>query len=145
MTCVFFGHRDCGEEILPKLRQTIEELICERGADLFYVGNNGHFDVMVRTVLREMKAKYPHIRYGVAVAYLNGRADPNLTAEETVFPEGLESVHPRFALDRRNRWMVEQADILVCFVNYGFGGAAKFYRMALAKNKEVINIGSLAQ
>lgn len=36
--------------------------------------------------------------------------------EDTMFPEGLELVHPRYAIERRNGWMLERSDY---FVTYG--------------------------
>ena len=51
-TCTFFGHRDCPETIKPKLRSTIIDLIENHNVDMFYVGNQGRFDAIVRGVVR---------------------------------------------------------------------------------------------
>ena len=48
MTCTFFGHRYVPQKIEPTLRSTLIDLIENHGADLFYVGNHGDFDAMVR-------------------------------------------------------------------------------------------------
>ena len=57
MTCTFFGHRCVPQKIEPTLRSTLIDLIENHGADLFYVGNHGEFDAMVRRTLRELSAK----------------------------------------------------------------------------------------
>ncbi len=44
MICTFFGHRECPEEIYPKLYDAIETLIRQKGVRCFYVGNQGRFD-----------------------------------------------------------------------------------------------------
>ena len=46
--CTFFGHRDCPETIRPALRRLLVDLIENRNVDMFYVGNQGGFDYMVR-------------------------------------------------------------------------------------------------
>ena len=66
-TCTFFGHRDCPETIKPKLRSTIIDLIENHNVDMFYVGNQGQFDAMVRSALKKLKQEYPHIDYAVVL------------------------------------------------------------------------------
>ena len=69
-TCCFFGHREVTHNIRPKLTAVIEKLITEDGVTEFYVGHQGQFDSMVFYVLKELKAKYPKIRYTVVLAYM---------------------------------------------------------------------------
>lgn len=69
-TCTFFGHRQCSPELRPQLRRVLVDLIEEQGVYAFYVGNQGGFDYMVCSVLRELCQEYPDITYGVVLAYL---------------------------------------------------------------------------
>ncbi len=69
MVVAFFGHRDAREDIKPKIKEVITDLIENHGADTFLVGNNGKFDAMVTNVLTEAEALYPHIKYSVVLAY----------------------------------------------------------------------------
>lgn len=39
--------------------------------------------------------------------------------EDTMFPEGLELVHPCYAIERRNGWMFERSDYFVTYVHHG--------------------------
>lgn len=71
--CTFFGHRDCPETIKPRLREVLADLIVSKGVDTFYVGNQGRFDGIVRSVLRELEQEYPEIHYAVVLAYLPGK------------------------------------------------------------------------
>ena len=50
--CTFFGHKDTPQEIEPILKKFLLELIENKGADIFYVGNQGNFDTMVRKNLK---------------------------------------------------------------------------------------------
>lgn len=135
--CTFFGHRDAPESIKPALRRAVTELIVEQGVDHFYVGNQGRFDRMVRQLLREMTALYP-IHYDVVLAYFP--KEDGFDYSDTLVPDGLEKVHPRYAISWRNKWMVEQSDYVISYVCRTFGGAAQFTEMARRKNKIVINL-----
>ena len=35
----------------------------------------------------------------------------------------LENVIPRFAISKRNEWMIDKADLIIAFVNHEYGGA----------------------
>lgn len=140
--CTFFGHRDCPNSIKPKLHDVLKDLIEKEKVDLFYVGNHGAFDAMVRTQLRELEQRYPNIRYAVVLAYLPQKSsefDPQ-DFSDTIFPEGIETVPKRFAISWRNRWMLKQADYVVTYVTHSWGGAAQFAEMAKRQHKIVINI-----
>lgn len=138
MKCAFFGHRDAPEEIRDKLRETVVKLIEEKDVTKFYVGNNGNFDRMALSVLKELSGVYPQISYYEVYAYLPEKSGDNF--EHTLYPEGIEAVPKRFAIDYRNRWIVGQADIVVAYVRHSFGGAAKFVDMAERQRKNIINL-----
>ena len=65
--CTFFGHHDCPSSIKPKLREDLIDLIENYSVDMFYVGQQGAFDWIVRSVLKELVLVYPHIRYAVVL------------------------------------------------------------------------------
>lgn len=138
MTCTFFGHRDTPESIRPILRATLIDLIENKGATRFYVGNNGLFDAMVTWQLRRLKSDYPHIDYAVVLTYLPTKAQTDDTP--TLYPESQESALPRYAISKRNHWMLRQADYVVTYVNTTIGGAAKFQTLAQKKGKTVVNL-----
>lgn len=138
MTCTFFGHRDCPDTVYPKLQSCIEHLIIAQNVDRFYVGHQGRFDTLALKALRELKWQYSEISYHVVLAYLPQKQlayDP----EETIYPEGLETVPPRFAIERRNRWMVDHSDFVVAALHRDFGGAAIAVQYAKTRGKVVID------
>ena len=139
--CTFFGHRDCPASLKPKLRAAVVELIERHGVDRFYVGRQGAFDAMARAVLRELTEVYLHISYAVVLERLPGPKDETVRDfSDTIFPEGLEIVPPRFAITRRNEWMLRQADFVVTYVTHGWGGAAQFTEKACRQGKTVPNL-----
>ena len=84
----------------------------------------------------------PHIgnSYEIVLAYLPIQEDPLCDADHTLLPEGIETVPPRFAIEYRNKWMIDHSDIVITYVHRSFGGAAKFKELAEKKNKVVIQI-----
>ena len=122
-TCCFFGHREVTHNIRSKLTAIIEKL-----------------DSMVYSVLKELKAKYPHIRYTVVLAYMPDEHTKELYGENTLYPDGLETVPKRFAISKRNDWMIKQSGFAVCYVYKITGGAAKFREQAEKRGLEIINV-----
>ncbi len=141
MICTFFGHRDCSENVREKLREAIVGLIENDSVDTFYVGEQGNFDRLVYAELKELKKRYPTIKYRIILAY-HPRTRQEGSAEEcdTLFPEIPENVLPRYAIDKRNRWMIEKSDYVITYVRHVTGGAAKYRDAAVKKGKIVIDI-----
>lgn len=137
--CTFFGHRDCPESVRQSLSAVLEDLITTQNVTMFYVGREGKFDAMVRSVLRELQKKM-EIRYAVVLAYLPKANQEWEDFSDTMFPEGLENVPPRYAISRRNRWMLDRADFVVSYVVHGWGGAAKFVDAAKRQKMTVIHL-----
>ena len=137
--CTFFGHRDAGKEVEPILRMTLIDLIENRRITLFYVGNQGGFDNMVKKTLRSLQRQNYRIRQYTVLAYLpqDRQEEPET---DTLFPEGLEFIPKKYAISWRNRWMIEHADIVITYVKRPFGGAAQFKEVALKKGKEVVEL-----
>ena len=138
-TCTFFGHRECPSTVKPRLRETIVGLVEHHGVDTFYVGNKGAFDRMARSVLRELTAVYPQIHYAVVLERMPEQRERE-DYGDTLLPEGIESVPPRFAIAWRNKWMLRRSEYVVTYVTHSFGGAAQFKQMAVRQKKTVIDI-----
>ncbi len=112
------------------------DLITHYDVKQFYVGNQGNFDAMALRLLKEFEKPYS-ITYDVVLAYLPKQTDPFFEAYYTVLPDGIETVPRRFAIDYRNKWMVEHSDIVITYVERPFGGAAKCKAFAEKKKKRL--------
>ena len=141
-TCTFFGHHECPDFIKVKLREVLIDLITNHNVDMFYVGNQGRFDAIVRGVLRELKKEYPQMRinYAVVLAYIPGKQNEYDDYTDTMLPEGIESVHPRYAISWRNNWMLQQSDYVVTYITHSWGGAAQYAAKAARQRKSVVNL-----
>ncbi len=142
MTCSFFGHRFVSKDIEPVLRSTLIDLIKNYNVNIFYVGNNGEFDIMVKKVLKEFSKEYK-ISYTIVFAYLPTKKETFIydDYENSIYPDGIEAVPKRFAIEYRNKWMINHSDYVVTYVINDIGsGAAKFKKIAERQKKTVINL-----
>ncbi len=134
--CTFFGHRDSPEYIYDRLKTAIIDLIKTEKVKNFLVGNNGFFDAFVYKALKEISKNY-EIRYNIVLAYL---PKDTYIPENSILPDGFESFPPKFAIDRRNEYMLNKSDYVICYVTHYLGGSGKFVEMAIKKNKTIINL-----
>ncbi|MGN0468647.1 MAG: hypothetical protein ACI4GY_07995 [Acutalibacteraceae bacterium] len=143
--CTFFGHRDTPQEIESILKEILIDLIENKNVDLFYVGNQGKFDNMVRKNLKLLKCDYLYINYMVVLAYMPGKNKENLQEDflDTVYPDVLETTPLQYAISKRNKWMIDNSDYVITYVEHSVGGAAKFKKIAEKKGKIVINLAFL--
>ncbi|MBQ9716527.1 MAG: DUF1273 family protein [Clostridia bacterium] len=142
MIITFCGHSKIVDKEAVRERLTSE--ICNllsSGYTTFYLGGYGDFDLMAASVLREMKDSYPSIDRVLVLPYLDRKYDEKLY-DSTVYPP-LESVPKRFAISKRNEWMVEQADVVIAYVTHDWGGAVKTLEYAVRKKSQIINIGGV--
>ena len=143
MVCTFFGHSECYDLDETILERAIEKQII-KGVDTFYVGYQGDFDRRVFACLTRLKAIHPHISFAVVLAYPPTQSLAcTRYRSDSIYPEGLEVGPPRFAVVRRNQWMIGQSDCCLCYINHPWGRAHKFAKRAKIKGLTVINIGDM--
>ena len=141
MTCTFFGHSSFTKNIYEQVRNEILQLI-DSGVTSFYVGNNGQFDHTVQKVLESISLKRSNFKYSIVLSRLS-EAPLNGITGKTLFPEELECAMPRFAISKRNEWLISHSDIAICFVTHTFSNSHKWLEKAKRKGLKIINLGSL--
>ena len=145
MVITFCGHSKASfscEEI-SLLNNLLENKITNEGANTFYLGEFGDFDNLCYSVLRTLKNKYKHIKLVFITPYIYPNYSKAKYAtekyDEIIFPP-LETIPIKFAISKRNEWMVDNADFVVAYVKLSFGGAEQMLAYAKRKGKEYINI-----
>lgn len=138
MNITFFGHRDTPYSIAPVLEQTIKELLKSNENITCYVGTHGNFDVIAQKALAKLSAEYSQLSYYIVLAYKNNPYE----GLPTILPEGIEFSHPKSAIPRRNEWMVNRSDAVICYVTREHGGAARFVELARENGKKIINLST---
>ena len=147
--CVFFGHRfilDKGP-VKARLTEVILDLIRNKNVDEFWLGGYGDFDHLAFEVLCDIQKEYPAIKRVLALAYFpkdQEDYDWKKRFYDHVFcPEGIEEGPLRFAICRRNKWLAQNADFVVCYVDTKSGGAYQALRIAKSAGKTIINLAGL--
>lgn len=145
--CTFFGHRDAPFSIQHKLEEVLIDLIENKEVDVFYVGNQGHFDFLVRKSLRKLKEIYPHIKPFAVLAYMprNKKEYEQELFLESIYPENLERAPLKFAIAKRNAWMIDRSDYVVTYITRVAGGAYQFAELSKKRNKKIINIADMVK
>lgn len=150
MRCATFGHskRGVSEEETKRLTKLFVDLI-QNGTTEFLNGFYGDFDIICAKIIRQLKREFPFIKLIGVTAYNEPKDatrnnEIKKTCDELEYPP-LETVPKRFAITKRNEYMVDVADIIVFCVDVDFGGAYKTLEYAKTKNKEFINLGKLNQ
>lgn len=140
MICAFFGHKDTPESIRPLLESAVKQIIAQYPDVTFYVGHNGNFDRMVLSVLKSLSENFPTISYAVILAYLPTSKSAEFNDLPTIYPEEIECVPKKYAISYRNDWIVKKSDMVICYINRNYGGAAKFVEKARKSEKIVCNL-----
>ena len=119
-----FGHRDVYKNISDILSEVIEDLITNKEVTEFWTGGMGNFDGSFASAVRALKRKYPDIKLILIKPYFSNELNTNkeyyeFTYDDVVIPDVLAGVHPKSAITKRNRWMVENSDfIVIVFFSY---------------------------
>ena len=139
MLVTFCGHRHIyhEKEIQNKLFVYVEELI-KRGATDFMLGGYGEFDFLAASVVKELSGKYSYIKSILVIPYLNREYNMDLY-NYSIYPP-IESVPLKFAITKRNQWMVDKSDVVVSYVINSQGGSYKTLEYAIKKEKQIIEI-----
>lgn len=142
-----FGHRDFGEhKMLDKyLLELLKDLIRSQDFLEVYIGRNGEFDVYAATVMKRAQKELGKSNndFICVLPYPNKDAEYyEKYYDSVIIPDCLHAVHPKGAIIKRNRWMVEQADLVVCYVERKSGGAYRALRYAEMLGKQVVNLAT---
>ncbi len=144
MIVSFCGHADSvltsNEEIT--LKNELVKIIKNNPDCTFYLGGYGNFDNVCFKILTQLKLHHPKIKRILVIPYLSNSdtlKDTFKNYDETIYPP-IENTPPKYAILKRNRWIIENSNYLICYISHTFGGAYKTYKYAKNKNIEILNI-----
>ena len=140
MIITFCGHADFrGNENYEKIiLDFLKETLADNSAQI-YLGGYGGFDSFALSCCKKYKEYNPSVRLVLITPYISVDSEKKSLYDEVVYP-GLEDKPLKFAISYRNRWMVENADFIVCAVDHTWGGAYATYKYAERKKKPTFNI-----
>ena len=151
MVIAFSGH-----SVIPsdkKIKEIIKEKIRNNIVDvrnvICYLGGYGDFDNICARACRELKKENFNIERIYVTPYISVSEQNKIKemqrmgiCDTSIYPP-IENVPPRFAISKRNEWMMANADLIIAYVNHSYGGAYKSLQVAKRKNKRIINICDL--
>ena len=124
-----------------KLKNTIENLI-SKGVDEFLIGTHGEFDKMCLLACISLKKVYSNIKiFKVYSSISKILKEPKIKHIENVC-FNIEQFHYKQRIKKSNEFMIDKADIIVCYVdeNLNHSGAKTSFVYAKKKNKKIINL-----
>lgn len=135
----YIGNKEDKERLLKKM----EEVFNGKQVD-FYLGGYGGFDRFALDCAKIYKEKHGNASLIYVTAYLDARLDDNRENLEReydgiIYPQ-IENVPKRFAISKRNEWMVVRADYVFAYVKRHFGGAYNTLLYANKHNKPYFNL-----
>lgn len=146
-TVSFFGHRELYNirQINEQLTPILKELIRTKSYVAFLIGRNGGFDEYVASVIKFVQREVGKdnndmtlvLPYTVAnLEYYEKYYD------SIIIPDNVDGVHPKSAITKKNRWVVEQSDLVIVNVERNKGGAYMAMKYAEKLNKKIINLAN---
>ena len=127
-----------------KMDNAIETAI-QQGCTVFYTGAMGEFDSLFSTAVRKAKKADPHIKLICVKPYMTNdiNTDRDYYAamyDNIIIPDELAGIHYKAAIKARNRWMIDNSDVVIAYTIREHGGAYEARRYAEKKSKNIITI-----
>lgn len=143
--CCGFGHRDFYRNISDDLLNIIKNLVINENITTFLTGNMGGFDKIFSFAVRSCKSFNPDIKLILVMPYFSNKLNTQKQYyeqmyDEIIIPEEMDGCYYKAAITKRNRWMVDESQIIISGVYYGYGGAYDTIKYANRKSKQVIEL-----
>ncbi len=144
----FTGHSFISSK--EKVKEKVKEQICKNITNskriTFYLGGYGEFDEICAEVCRKLKREYANIELVYVTPYITLSEQAKIKEmqilglyDTSLYPP-IESTPLRFAISKRNQWMMANVDLVIAYVSHSYGGAYKSLQAAKSKKKKIINI-----
>ena len=151
LVCSFAGHRIINEDVIaPLVNVTITELLQKDTDILFYTGGMGEFDLLCNQTVRIAKRRYPEkrIRLVLVEPYMKNSINTDKERllslyDDIEVPLELAGCHPKAAIGKRNRILIDRSDYLIACVAHRYGGAYQTLRYAQRRRIEIVNVAGL--
>lgn len=141
----FIGHRQISGQIdlESKIERLARDLLREKEYVEFYVGRHGDFDLFTASAVKHaQKAVGHHNSSLMLVQPFPTKNDEYYTDfyDEVLYP--LEpKTHPKAAITKRNQWIMDQADLLIAYVEKDKkGGAYTAFEYMKKKGASIVNL-----
>ena len=149
--CAFSGHRDIPAEAVEPLRRLLRKRIAAlaaEGTSGFLCGGAMGFDTLAAEMVLEARSRFPGVTLTLALPCpeqadrwperAKRRYREILTAADEVIY--VSEHYTRYCMMQRNRYLVDHAAVLVCYLTKPTGGTAATVKYALQQAVPVVNL-----
>lgn len=152
-TCCFTGHRQIpqGEraEIVGRLERTIINL-SQRGVRYYGAGGALGFDTLAAQTVIQLRKNYPAIKLILVLPCLTqtrGWRPEDIAEYERIKAQADKVVYTSqeytsSCMHKRNRHLVDNSGICICYLRKDSGGTAYTVRYAKKQGLEIINVAN---
>lgn len=148
VTCCFAGHSDIYDnEIIIRVKTIAETLITEYNVTTFLLENYGNFDKYAFRALNELRICFPDIQINLVLPYMtkeiNEYRELYYKQYDSILLADIPANTPKkLYILKCNKYMVDNSDFLICYIERTWGGALKTFEYAKRKKLKIFNIKS---
>ena len=148
MVISFLGHRSLynRNDLFERVKQAIIENVDFSDGVVFLCGGYGDFDDLCARVCRSIKKERGNCEIVFVTPYMAVRQQEKIKKwielgiyDSVIYPP-LEKVPLKFAINKRNEWMIDQSDFVIAYVEHSYGGAYQSFGYAKRKKKRIVNL-----
>lgn len=148
MTISFIGHSNLhnGSDLFESIKNTILQNLNANDDVVFLCGGYGDFDDLCAQVCRSIKESGQNYEIVFVTPYMSVAQQEKINEwikwglyDSVIYPP-LERVPLKFAITKRNEWMINQSDFIIAYVEHSFGGAYQSLKYAKRKGKQIVNL-----
>lgn len=141
-TVSLFGHRRLNDlrQLHNRLSPIVGELIQTMPYTSFLIGRNGEFDEYAASVIKSVQKEIGLDNSEIVLVL------PYTVAALPYYEKYYDSIvfptcaHSKAAITLKNRWMIEQSNLVIVYVERDSGGAYAAMKYAQKLNKKIINL-----
>ena len=121
MIITFVGHStmSSSSKVVELVQEQIKKCILNNKSITCYVGGYGMFDALCALACRELKKEYDKIEIVYVTPYLSSSEHAKIKemqksgfCDTSIYPP-IEKTPPRYAILKRNEWMVTNSDLII--------------------------------
>ena len=153
MEIAFIGHALISAQQKTKelVKEQLRNYMIDQKAVTCYLGGYGDFDDLCAHACIELKKECYNIKVVYVTPYITLSEQAKIQkmqrdnlCDTSIYPP-IEKTPLKFAILKRNEWMMTNADLIIAYVNHSFGGAYQSLQVAKRKQKKIINICDFMQ
>lgn len=143
-TVSLFGHRTIEDpwQLEERLTAILKELLMTKPYVSFLIGRNGEFDEQAASIIKRLQKDVGKEKCDITLVlpYTVAKLEYYEKYYDAILiPACMHGAHPKSAITLKNKWMVENADLVIVFAKHK-GGAFTAMQYAEKQNKLIVRI-----